>query len=342
MRQLKFFLCCLLLLPFCSIAQYTEMINTNRPGVSQGAFAVGTNVLQFETGLSYGKEEHELLGTETTTFGWDYAARYGFWREELEVSIIGSFQSNSVTNIRTTPNTESKFSNFRSNTIGAKYLVYDPYRKMELEGPNLYSWKANNRFQWKDLIPAVSVYAGANFDFAENPFTPEAEGQISPKVILSTQNNWMGGFVFVTNIIADRIGTDFPTYGYIVTLTHATNRYFSIFLENQGFKSDFYADQILRGGAAALINNNFHVDASVALNFKDTPSIFQGRIGVAYRFDMHNRDEFIEEKGKAGREKRREEKGKKKEKKKKNKRKDGFIGEDDGDGGDDGGDGGLN
>ena len=337
MRQLTIAFFCFFLLPFCSNAQYTEMINTNRPGVSQGAFSVGVNVLQFESGLSYGKEKHSLLNTEATTFAWDYAARYGFWREELEVSIIGSFQSNSVTNTSTAIPIESKFSNFRSNTIGAKYLVYDPYRKMEQEGPNLYSWRANHRFQWKDLIPAVSVYAGANFDFADNEFTPEAEGMISPKVILSTQNNFVGGFVFVTNIIADRIGTDFPTYGYIVTLTHATNRYFSIFLENQGFKSDFYADQILRGGAAALLTNDLHVDASIALNFKDTPSLFQGRIGVAYRFDMHEKDEFIEEKGKAGRDKRREEKGAKKDKKKKkkkNKRKDGFIDED---GGDDGG-----
>lgn len=340
MRKLKFLTCYLFLLPFFGNAQYTEMINTNRPGVSQGAFGVGINVLQFESGISYGKEKHSLLNTEATTIGWDYSARYGFWREELEVSIIGSFQSNSVTNNTTNTPIESKFSNFRSNTIGAKYLVYDPYRKMELEGPNLYSYHANNRFQWKDLIPAISIYAGANFDFADNPFTPEAESMISPKVVLSTQNNWIGGFVFVTNIIADRIGTDFPTYGYIVTLTHATNRYFSVFLENQGFKSDFYADQILRGGAAALITNNLHVDASVALNFKDTPSIFQGRIGIAYRFDMHDKDEFIEEKGKAGREKRKEEKGKKKDKKKKkNKRKDGFIDED---GGDDGGDGGNN
>ncbi|MDX1463483.1 MAG: transporter [Marinirhabdus sp.] len=148
---------------------------------------------------------------------------------------------------------------------------------------------------------------------------------MSPKIVLSTQNNWVGGFVFVTNIIVDRVTTEFPTYGYILTLTHATNRYFSVFLENQGFKSDFYADQILRGGAAALITNDLHVDASISVNFKDTPSLLQGRIGVAYRFDMHNRDEFIEEKGKAGREKRKAQGGEKK-----GKRKDGVSGDDDG------------
>ena len=313
-------------------AQYTETINNNRPGASQGAFAVGKKVLQFESGIAFGKEKHSLLETETGVFGFDYAIRYGFWKEELEVSLIGEFQSNSVTDNRGAVSTEYKESNFRSNTLGAKYLFYDPYKKMALEGPNLYSWKANNKFQWKDLIPAISFYAGANFDSADNPFTPEPESSISPKFVLSTQNNWTGGFVFVTNIVVDRITTDTPSYGYILTLTHTLSDWFSIFVENQGFKSDFYSDQIFRGGAAALINENLHVDASIVVNFKDTPSLLYGRIGMAYRFDMHSDDEFIEEKGKSGRKLKKEAEGgvKKEKKKKKNKRKDGFEDDDGG------------
>lgn len=276
-------------------AQYTEMINTNRPGGSQGAFSVGTNVLQIETGFSYGKEKHELLKTETNGLAIDYSIRYGLWKERLEVSLMGEFQSNKITDNRSTTAREYSLSNFKSNTLGAKYLIYDPYRKRDLKGPNLYSWKANNKTQWADLIPAISIYAGANFDFADNPFTPEAEGKISPKFVIATQNNFIGGWVFVTNIIVDRVTTDFPTYGYIVTLTHATNRYFSVFLENQGLKSDFYSDQLLRGGAAALINENLQVDLSLTYSFKDTPSKFYGRAGLAYRFDMHNKDEYLED-----------------------------------------------
>ncbi|WP_246516293.1 transporter [Aequorivita echinoideorum] len=271
------------------------MINTNRPGGSQGAFSVGNNVLQVETGFSYGKEKHNLLETETSAYAIDYSVRYGFWKEQLEVSIMGEFQGSTITDNRAAVPFDYKLSNFRSNTVGAKYLFYDPYRKRDLEGPNLYSWKANNRIQWEDLIPALSLYAGANFDFADNPYTPEAESSVSPKLVLSTQNNFVGGFVLVTNIIADRISTEFPTYGYIITLTHATNDYFSVFLENQGFKSDFYSDQLLRGGAAALINEDLQVDLSLTVNFKDTPSRFYARAGVAYRFDMHNKDEYLED-----------------------------------------------
>lgn len=311
-------------------AQYTEMINTNRPGVSQGAFSVGRNVLQMETGFSYGKEKHDLLKTDFNVFSWDYSVRYGFFKEELEVSLIGSFQSNTGTDTRGATDLDITQRNFKSNTLGAKYLVFDPYKKKVMEGPNLYSWKKNNRIQWSDLIPAIAVYAGANFDLADNPFTPEQEATISPRVIVSTQNNFIGGFVLVTNLIADRVTTDFPSYGYIVTLTHATNDYFSVFLENQGFKNDFYSDQLLRGGAAVLINENLHLDLSGTVNFKDTPSIWNMRAGLAYRLDMHDRDEYLEEKGKAGRKKRKAEKGKNKKKKKRNKRKDDLIEEDDG------------
>ncbi len=327
MNRYPIFLIALLLLTSTALlqAQYTETLNSNKPGGSQGAFSVGKSVLQFEGGLSFGNEKHSLLNTKTKATTLDWGVRYGFFKEELEVSWIGQFDFQNLT----IPTGTYKQSNFRSNTLGVKYLFYDPYRKMEEKGPNLYSWKANHKFQWADLIPAVSLYVGANFDFKDNPFTPEPESTISPKIVLATQNNWVGGWVFVTNIIVDRVTTDFPTYGYILTLTHTPTDWFSVFIENQGFKSDFYADQLLRGGTALLVNEDFQIDLSATINFKDTPSLFYARIGAAYRFDMHDKDEYIEEKGKKGREKRKEKKGTKKDKKKKQKkrkkRKDDFI-----------------
>jgi len=341
----------LLLFSFYNVsAQYTETINSNRPGFSQGAFSVGKKVIQLEAGFGLGKEEHYIpTTTETNAFIIDYNVRYGVWKEELEVSLIGAYQSNSITETNGSVSNKTKASNFTSNTIGAKYLFYDPYRKKELEKPNLYSWKANNSFQWKDLIPAISIYAGANFDTADNPlthiqdnkltfFSKEIETgiEISPTVAIATQNNW-GSWVFVINIIGDRITLDESSYSYILTLTHTFNAKLSAFIENQGISSDFYADQLFRGGAAYLINKDFQVDASFLMNFKDTPSRLYGRIGVSYRIDLHKQDEYIEDKGKAGRDKKKEEKGKGKKKDKKKKRKDGIdFDEDGGDKGDGG------
>jgi len=277
-------------------AQYTEVINSNRPGTSQGAFAVGNKVLQLETGIGLGWDEHSLLKTETDAFIVDYAIRYGFMWEQLEINFTGSYLKESVLDSRSAVPFEYDRSNFRSNTLGAKYLVYDPYKKRDIEKPNLYSYHANNKFRWRELIPAVSVYVGANFDTKENPFLPPNDPNITPKVILATQNNMEGGWVFVTNFIADRISSDFPTYSYILTLTHAFNPKTSAFIETQGIKSDFYADQLLRFGGAFLITEDFQVDALASVNFKDTPSKFFVGIGASYRFDMHSKDEIIEEK----------------------------------------------
>lgn len=314
-------------------AQYTEELNSNRPGSSQGAFAVGTKVLQFEGGVNFGKEDHRLLNTETNAFNIDYSVRYGVWKEALEVSIMGSFQRNLVTDTRIAAE-ESIFSNFRSNTIGAKYLLYDPYLKKDLKGPSLTSWKANNKTQWADLIPAVSIYAGLNVDFIEDPegkfvndtLNGESTIGLSPKVVLATQNNFIGGFVFVTNIYANRFTADSKQFGYVVTLTHTPTNWFSIFVENEGFKGDTYADQLFRGGAGVLITPDLQVDASVLLNFKDTPNRTYGRIGVSYRIDRHEDDEYIEDKGKAARKKKKDQKNKNRDAKKakKKKRKDGM------------------
>ncbi|HLS12855.1 MAG TPA: transporter [Flavobacteriaceae bacterium] len=277
-----------------AFSQYTDLINTNRPGLSQGAFSVGRDVYQLELGFGYGKEKHNLLETKTTGMFAEYALRVGLITEELEFNLTGSFLNHDIEYYNLGYSHE--LSNFKSNTLGVKYLIYDPYIKRVLEGPNLYSWRKNNRFQLEDLIPAISFYAGANFDTADNPFIYEDKFTVSPKLMIITQNNWIGGWVFVTNLIADRMTTEFPSYEYILTLTRTMRTGTSVFIENHGIFSDFYADQILRFGVAQLINPNLHIDASLQVNFKDTPTKTYGRIGLAYRLDRHSEDDYIEEK----------------------------------------------
>ena len=191
-----------------AFGQYTEVINSNRPGASRSAFSVGTGVIQFELGGFSIKEEHSLLDFEASGFGIDFAGRYGLFFEELEVSIEGIYRNDTFTSNRPFFTSDRKRSNFTNLTIGAKYLIYDPLKNAEEDKPNLYSYHANRKFKWRSLVPAIAVYAGANFDSKDNPFTaPDVEG-INPKVLISTQNNFVGGWVFVTNFILDRIGTD--------------------------------------------------------------------------------------------------------------------------------------
>ncbi|MDR6302177.1 transporter [Mesonia maritima] len=284
----------LFLSSFLASAQYTETINSNRPGNSTGAFAVGNQVLQFETGAKLGNDDHSLLETDTNRFGIDYEVRYGIFMEQLEVSLKGTYLSSTEKQIIGGAEREYKFSNFESNTLGVKYLVYDPYKKDYLEKPNLYSWKANNSFNWGDLIPAVSVYAGANLLFGDNPYMVPNESSISPQLGVYTQNNW-GKWVFVMNFIGDKFTSDFPTYMGIFTMTHGINNQVSVFGEVQIIKSDIYSDDFARIGGAYLFTKDLQLDASAMMNFKDTPSRWEVTLGISYRLDMHTEDEIIME-----------------------------------------------
>lgn len=273
-------------------AQYTETINSNRPGNSQGAFAVGRDVLQLETGIRFGQNDHSLRNTQTTLYGIDYALRYGVGFEQLEISWIGSFLASNVTIPSGVGEYEMKYSNFESNTLGFKYLIYDPYKKRMLEEPNIHSWKAKYRFRWRNLIPVVSMYAGANLMFGDNPYLLPNEPNISPKAALVTQHNY-GRWVLVMNFIADKFISDYPTYAGIFTLTHSLNGHMALFGEYQAIKSDYYSDDIFRAGGAYLFGKNFQIDLAGLVNFKDTPSRWQVAVGLSYRLDMHNVDEFI-------------------------------------------------
>ncbi|HRV54832.1 MAG: transporter [Flavobacteriaceae bacterium] len=277
----------LLLVSFGLFAQYTDVINSNRPGVSRSAFSVGTNVIQLEAGPYIIKEKHTPLDYKVSGFGVDFSARYGLLWEPLEINIEGTYQRDKLTNNRSAISTEDKRANFKYVTIGAKYLVYDPYKKEGEEQPNLYSWKANHQFKWKSLIPAVSVYLGANFDSKNNPYTaPGVEG-FSPKAMVATQNNFSSGWVFVTNFILDRIGSDQSDFSFILTLTKAINEQWVVFGETQGIKSDFYADNLFRFGGAYLWSKDLQLDTALTFNTKDTPSVFSVNFGVSYRLDFH-------------------------------------------------------
>ncbi|MFT5737377.1 MAG: hypothetical protein ACI9SG_001726, partial [Maribacter sp.] len=63
--------------------QYTDVINSNRPGLSVSAYAVGKNVVQLEMGLFYEQQDHGLLNTQSDIWGSDISLRYGLLFETL-------------------------------------------------------------------------------------------------------------------------------------------------------------------------------------------------------------------------------------------------------------------
>jgi len=269
------------MIPMVHYGQHTDEINSNRPGETMSAFAVGKSVFQVETGIYGIQENHSILNYDANGFGIDMTLRWGLFMEKLELIADFQYQYENVTS----PMSSIDKSAFRQTIFGAKYLIYDPFKNYEKK-INVFSWKANHSFNWHQLIPAVSMFAGANLTFSDNPYYFSPDAAISPKIMLITQNHLGdGSWVFVTNIIADYIGTDYPSYGYGITLTKGFNRKWSGFIENQGYISDFYSDAIVRGGAAYLIYKDLQVDASISTSLKDTPSILYGGIGFSWRYD---------------------------------------------------------
>lgn len=293
----------LFLLAFCyavgALAQYTETINSNRPGASQGAFSVGRKVIQAELGLDFGNDTHSLRNFDADIYGVNVSLRYGFLFETLEINANIRYQVNDIAFTTGSANSQI-LQGLETTQLGVKYLVYDPY-KYATETVNLYSYHANNRFKWRSLIPAVAVYGSAIFDFTVSPFREfQAAGSplvieqgISPNIAVISQHNW-GRWVWVNNIVADRVTQDFPSYAWITTMTHAFSPKISGFAEFQLINGDLNSDNIARLGGAYLLGNNFQIDVSGLFNFKDTPSRWNVGLGVSYRLDLHDTDQQLE------------------------------------------------
>ena len=292
MRKIGLFLllmCC----SYISSAQYTELINSRRPGFSDSPYSIGTNVLQLESGLFYENQDTRVFGVNS--IGTDIMLRYGRFFERLEMNLNLTFQHDKVTFTNPLSNDISR-TGLSQFTIGAKYLVYMP--KYKKKKRNIRSWKAKEKFDWKRLIPSVGVYAGANFPITKNyiggNILQYVDGTFSPKIALYTQNDLTDKFVFLMNLIADKIGSGNQENSYILTGTYTFNENLSFFAEHQGIFKDnnIPNDFQFGGGAAYLLSKDMQVDASIRRIKDRDGSTFLVSAGFAWRiFDKH-KDQF--------------------------------------------------
>lgn len=303
----------ILLIISCSVncfSQFTDIINSNRPGESMTAYSVGKTVFQMEGGTYYIDEEHALLNNQIKGFGLNMDFRFGYFLEELEFILNTGFQYDQYRE----PLVNETRSGIKTLTFGAKYLIYDPFKNYE-EKINIHSWKANNKFKWRSLLPAVSGYAGVNFNIGDT-YNFADEPVYGPKIMIITQQHLNPHVVFITNFFYNDFLSDYKNYGFVATLTYGFNQRWSCFIEDKGIQGDYYADNIFSFGAAYLIKQNIQIDASIGRNFKDTPEIIFGGIGFSWRFDKNYQPVKLEKK-----EDEEKEKGKTKEDKKRDKQK---------------------
>ncbi len=272
-------------------AQYTEVINSKRPGFSESPYGVGINVIQIEGGIFFGKSSSNETFAKTDPFGGTIFIRYGKFMEKLEFNAKVTYQKNKLefNNIFTT--NIGNVSGLSELTLGAKYLIFQ--QKFADKSKEIRSWKKRTAFDKKRLIPSVGVYVGMNLNFLGKAYK---EKKMSPKAAILLQNDFTNRFILLTNLIADKIGTDNLTYSYIVTATYAVDQDWSFFVENEGdflkYKSEFH----LGTGVAYLWNENLQLDTSIRVNTNADESAFTVGLGAAWRLDRHKDKEIKKDK----------------------------------------------
>ena len=297
-----FFILCFQL----SFAQYTELINSKRPGFSDSPYSVGTGVYQIEAGLFYknignylywDQKNQQNIRYKANSIGTDITLRTSQFFERLELDLDLTFVSENRDYLQPTVHQESVLG-LSKLTFGAKYMVYSPtYTDKTKE---IRSWKKRHSFDWKRLLPAVAVYAGLNTNFLSD-LHKNPDG-MSPRIAIFTQNDLSNKFIILTNFIADKLFTDEAENSFILTATYSLTEKIAIFGEGQGFLRKNVPNDIQYGvGGAYLLNKNLQVDASLRfINDERGDHTFLAGAGLSWRLDRH-KDKFtkVDSEGKA-------------------------------------------
>ena len=288
MKKLKIFFATLILFwgSESVFGQYTEVINSNKPGFSESPYSVGTGVYQFENSLFLKNLNTKNLFSIPKSFGFDMLFRTSFFLERLELNAQMSLQNDQIFST-INPTEKMNVTGFGRFVIGVKYLIFE--QKYEDKSKEVRSWVRRNGFDKKRLIPSVAVYAGINTDFVSENYKT---GSMSPKFGILLQNDLTNEFNLITNIFYDKVGTDFPEFSYIVTATQNFNLRWSGFLENQTIFQENFNHTNIGGGLAYLFTKNMQFNASARFLAEGNASGFYGSLGVSYRIDKHQ-DSFI-------------------------------------------------
>ena len=287
MNRLHFFVISFFIGSVTVFAQYTDVINSNKPGFSESPYSVGKGVYQFESNVFLRNTAITSTFSKPQSLGIDLLFRTSFFLDKLELNAQLTYQKDKVAfkNIFTSQYFTSGLSNM---TIGAKYLVYQQAYKDKSK--EIRSWKRKNAFDLARLIPSVAVYLGMNTDFVNDI---HKTGSITPKMGLLLQQNLTQDFNVITNFYYNNIGSNFAQYSYIITLTQSFSNRWSAFFENQMVFQKDQDNLDLGAGLAYLYSRNLQFNTSARLLFEGKTQGYYAGLGVSYRINKHQ-DPFKE------------------------------------------------
>ena len=268
-------------------AQYTDVINSNKPGFSESPYSVGTGVYQFESNFFLRNTSIDPTFSKPQAFGVDLLFRTSFFLEKLELNAQLAYQKDKVAfkNIFTSHYFSTGLSKF---TIGAKYLLFQP--EYTDKSKEVRSWKKRHAFDKKRLIPSVALYLGMNTDLVNEIHKTQS---ITPKVGVLLQHNLTNEFNVISNVFYDKIGTDFSEISYIITATQNFGSRWSGFVEHQGIFQKHQNNVNFGTGLAYLFNKDFQINASARYLLEGKTNGFYSGLGISYRIDNHE-DSYID------------------------------------------------
>jgi hypothetical protein len=288
MSKNLFFFFLFFIAPQITFAQYTEIINSNRPGASESTYAVGTGVFQVENGIAYHKITLDS-GKKDSYLNNLLFLRQGFILDELEINFMFHFNEAAVS-MDTIDKIHKGF--IDSYGVGLKYLLYN--HQIVDNSKNIRSWKKRHAFNWSQFIPSVA----ATVRYIVHPkstnlgFTSANKGGFSAGLLFQNQlrYNWN----LLTNFNFDCIGRDDQRFFTTISSTYTFNNKWSVYLENiQTYEriiqdsDDHKIEHWNRNlGTAYLVHKNLQVDASANWSslYKNSFGI---SAGISWRVDRH-------------------------------------------------------
>ncbi len=232
--------------------QFNETIRTGRPGQAIGAYAVGKNVFQTQTGVDFGGSNATRL--KSNTVAPNTVLRFG---------ITKTAEINSGWEYRT--------DKYKTDTSS--------YVQSGLSGANL-----GMRF---NILPAIKQHPSLGFQFSlkmpilSKDYNPKF---VAPRFLLIATENFSDRWSLTANAGASYNGNDAePTGIYVLNLSYALSSKFGTFIENYGHYYKSHLENRWDAGIAYLANNNLQLDIYGGAGYNYGKMDYFVSIGVSYR-----------------------------------------------------------
>lgn len=254
----------LLLLPLAGLAQFSETVDSDRPGMSIGARAVGSRTLQVQMGTDVIQIREFWTDDQSIGIQYDGVIRYGI-KEHFELGISTNYYN------RTATRSEGQL--FGSASVSALTLGLRA---------------RSNILKGDSIRPALGMQVDV---FFPDPETKRYASYIRPRLTLVLQQPIGRYMVATVNVGGEWLPT--PLGFFTTNLTASMTDHVNIFIEYFGQFYTRYAPQGMgefsssvpyygRGnaGMAVLINNDLQLDLQAGYGRDEDTRIQDWYVGI--------------------------------------------------------------